>query len=228
MTRPVVRTVTAVSAAASLLLSGCAVLQVRTAERDSGPLAVGVQEEPGEPTEEPTGPTVPEGMEMKSHNLGAECPVNVSFAIGPDWFDGSSSPAFIVYSRGTSLTDSDTIIISCNEAFDDSPKAVVDGKKQYQFSEQGSTVNAERTGSIASGYFWTYQAVLGEDEIFAINQEPTVMYGATLGYQTNGRLVNISVEMRALQTDEAAAEDFKKMLPTLTVDGEPVPSPTFK
>ena len=223
------RAVVAGSAAATLLLSGCSVLQIRTAERESGPIRVAVEQEAGEePTDDPTGPTIPEGMEIKRLNLGAECPVDVSFALGSDWYEGSSTPAFVVFSRGSSITDSDTIIVSCNEAFDDSPKAVIDAKKQYSFSEQGSTVTAERTGSIGSGYFWSFQGVLGESEIFAINQQPTIMYGARIGYQTNGRLVDIAVEMRALQSDEAAAEDFQQMLPTLQLDGETVPSPTFK
>lgn len=223
------RAVVAGSTAATLLLSGCSVLQIRTAERESGPIRVAVEREAGEdPTTVPTGPTIPEGMETKRLNLGADCPVDVSFALGSDWYEGSSTPAFVVFSRGTSLTDSDTIIVSCNEAFDDSPKAVIDAKKQYSFSEQGSTVTAERTGSIASGYYWTFQGVLGESEIFAINQQPTAMYGARIGYQTNGRLVDVAVEMRALQSNEAAAEDFKQMMPTIQIDGIPVPSPTFK
>lgn len=223
------RAVIAGSAAATLLLSGCSVLQIRTAERESGPIRVGVEQQAGEdPTGEPTEPTVPEGMETKLLNLGAECPVDLSFALGPDWFEGSGSPAFVVFTRGSSLTDSDAIIVSCSEAFNESPQAVVDGKRQYTFSEQGSTVTAERTGNIGSGYYWTFQGVLGKTEIFAINQEPTVMYGARIGYQTNGRLVDIGIEMRALQSDEAAAEDFKKMLPTLQIDGESVPTPTFK
>ncbi len=54
------------------------------------------------------------------------------------------------------------------------------------------------------------------------------MYGARIGYQTNGRLVDVAVEMRALQSNEAAAEDFKQMMPTIQIDGVPVPSPTFK
>ena len=223
------RAVVAGSAAATLLLSGCSVLQIRTAERESGPIRVGVEQQAGEdPTADPTEPTIPEGMEIKRLNLGAECPVDLSFALGSDWFEGSGSPAFVVFTRGTSITDSDAIIVSCSEAFNDSPQGIVDSKKQYSFSEQGSTVMSERTGTIGSGYFWTFQGVLGKSEIFAINQEPTVMYGARIGYQTNGRLVDIGIEMRALQSNEAAAEDFKKMLPTLRIDGEPVPSPTFK
>ena len=70
--------------------------------------------------------------------------------------------------------------------------------------------------------------MLGPTEIFAINQKSTVMYGVLIGYKTNGRLVEIDVDMRALESDTEAAEEFKKMLPTITIDGEKVPTPRFK
>ncbi|MDK8433998.1 MULTISPECIES: hypothetical protein [unclassified Brevibacterium] len=210
-------------------LSGCSALQIHTAEKDAAPVRVAVQDQPGsEPTAEPTKGGVPEGMTVETINLGAACPVEIGFALGGDWTAGSSSEQFHVYSRGTSVTESDMIIISCNEAYDDSAQAVVDGKKNYAFSEKDSQVQAERMGTITAGTFWSYQGVLGPTEILSINQRPTAMYGTQLGYKVNGRLVNISIEMRALETNTKATEEFKQMLPTLEVEGERVPTPQFK
>lgn len=210
-------------------LSGCSALQIHTAEKDSAPVRVAVQDHPGtEPSADPTEDGVPEGMTMETVNLGATCPVELGFALGGDWTAGSSSEQFHAYSRGTSVTESDMIIVTCNEAYDDSAQAVVDAKKNYAFSEKDSQVQAERMGTITAGTFWSYQGVLGPTEILAIGQKPTVAYGTQLGYTVNGRLVNISIEMRSLETNTAAAEDFKQMLPTLEIEGERVPSPQFK
>ncbi len=226
------RTPVALSAAVAalgLLLSGCSALHIRTAEQDSGPLRVAVEESPGEDIRpEPTDGAIPAGMSRSSFHLGAECPVTVSFAVGPDWIPSSSTDAFHVLSRGETISSSDVITVNCSQAFDDSPRAVVDSQKKYSFSEQGSAVTAERTGSLEAGSYWTYQGVLGPDEIFAINTRPTVIYGARVGYQTNGRLVDIAVEMRALESDPEAAEDFKQMLPTVTIDGNILDTPTFR
>ncbi|RBP67081.1 hypothetical protein DFO66_102134 [Brevibacterium sanguinis] len=225
------RTLTAVGAAAALglVLSGCSALHIRTAERDSGPVRVAVQETAGEdPTPEPTDGGIPEGMSRSTFNLGAECPVTVSFAVGSDWTQASTTDSFHVLSRGDSIAQGDVIIVNCSQAFDDSPQAVVDSQKKYSFSEQGSMVQAEHSGTIDAGSYWTYQGVLGPTEIFAIDQKSTVMYGARIGYQTNGRLVDIGVEMRALETDVEAAEDFKAMLPTIEIDGNGLETPTFR
>ena len=92
-------------------------------------------------------------------------------------------------------------------------------------SVRPSSVLAQRSGSLAAGSYWSYQGLLGPTEIFAINQKSTVMYGVLIGYKTNGRLVEIKIDMRALESDTEAAEEFKKMLPTITVDGIDVSGP---
>lgn len=213
----------------SLALSGCSALQIRTAERDSGPVRVAVQKKAGEnPTTAPPDDGIPDGMKKVSVNLGAECPVDVSLAMTDDWLEGSATDDFRTYSRGTSIADSDVILITCSKGYDESPQSIVDVRKKYTFSEQGSSVVSQRTGTLAAGYYWSFQGVLGSKEIFAINQKPTVMYGDRIGYKTNGRLVEISVEMRALETNTDAAEQFKKMLPTVTLDDEKIPAPRFK
>ncbi|WP_350269903.1 hypothetical protein AAFP32_15480 [Brevibacterium sp. CBA3109] len=223
------RTVVTGAALLSLALSGCSALQIRTAERDSGPVSVAVHEKAGEnPTTPPPDDGIPDGMKEVSVNLGAECPVDVSVAMTDDWSEASASEEFHSFSRGTSIADNDTILITCTKGYDESPQSIVDAKKKYTFSEPDSSVISQRTGSLAAGSYWSFQGVLGPTEIFAINQEPTVMYGARIGYKTNGRLVDIGVEMRALESDTEAAEEFKKMLPTVTIDDELVPAPRFK
>lgn len=224
-----VRTVVAGAALLSLVLSGCSALQIRTAERDSGPVRVAVEKNAGEdPTTTPPDDGIPDGMKKVTVNLGAECPVDVSVAMTDDWSEGSANDDFHSFSRGATVTESDMILINCSKGYDASPQAVVDAKKKFAFSEPESTVTTQRTGSLAAGSYWTYQGVLGPKEIFAINKEPTVMYGARIGYKTNGRVVDIGVEMRALESDTDAAEEFKQMLPTVTIDDEKVPAPRFK
>lgn len=224
-----VRTVAAGAAVLGLVLSGCSALQIRTAERDSGPLHVAVEEKAGEnPTTAPPDDGIPEGMKEVSVNLGAECPVDVSLAMTDDWTEGSVTDDFHSFSRGTSMADSDMTLITCTKGYDETPQSLVDSRKKYTFSEKDSSVLAQRSGSLAAGSYWSYQGLLGPTEIFAINQKSTVMYGVLIGYKTNGRLVEIKIDMRALESDTEAAEEFKKMLPTITVDGEKVPTPRFK
>lgn len=211
-----------------LLLSGCSVLQVRTSDSSSGPLTVAVEDAPGAtPTTTPEN-TLPEGMEEVSLNLGETCPVTVRFAMGSGWTKSSSNDAFIVFSRGDTIADGDVIIVSCSEAFDDTPEEVVTSKKKYAFSKPKSGVLAERVGAFGAGYYWTFQGDLGPSEIFAIGQKPTAMFGADMGYTVNGRLVEINVEMRSLKTNTKAIGEFKTMLPTVSVDGAKVKTPAFK
>lgn len=224
-----VQTVVAGAALLGLALSGCSALQIRTAERDSGPVRVAVEKNAGEnPTTAAPDDGIPDSMKKVSVNLGAECPVDVSIAMTDDWSEGSASDEFHSFSRGATLTDSDMILINCSKGYDESPQSVVDAKKKYTFSEPKSSVTTQRTGSLTAGSYWTFQGELGPKEIFAINKKPTVMYGARIGYKTNGRVVDIGVEMRALKSNTDAAEEFKQMLPTVTIDDEKVPAPRFK
>ncbi|GAA1548290.1 hypothetical protein [Brevibacterium picturae] len=224
-----VRTVVAGAALLGLVLSGCSALQIRTAERDSGPVRVAVQDKAGEsPTTAPPDAGIPDGMKEVSVNLGAECPVDISLAMADGWSEGSATDGFHSFSRGTSVAENDVVLITCSQAYDESPQSVVEAKKKFSFSEKGSSVVSERTGGLAAGYYWSFQGLLGPSEIFAIDQKPTFMYGARIGYRTNGRLVEIGVEMRALESDTAAAKEFEKMLPTVTIDDEKVPAPRFK
>lgn len=213
----------------ALLLSGCSVLQIHTTDKSSGPLTVAVQDEPGDPT--PTkspGTALPEGMEEVSLNLGETCPVTLRFAMGSGWTKSSSNDAFIVFSRGGSIAEDDTIIVSCSDAYYDTAEDVVTSKKKYAFSKPKSGVLAERVGAFGAGDHWTFQGDLGPSEIFAIGQKPTAMFGADMGYNVNGRLLEIDVEMRALKTKATTIDEYKKMLPTVSVDGAKVQTPTFK
>ena len=111
-----VRTVAAGAALLGLVLSGCSALQIRTAERDSGPLRVAVEEKAGEnPTTAPPEDGIPDGMKEVSVNLGAECPVDVSLAMTDDWTESSVTDEFHSFSRGTSMADSDMTLITCTQ-----------------------------------------------------------------------------------------------------------------
>ncbi|WP_231939573.1 hypothetical protein [Brevibacterium siliguriense] len=216
--------------ALTLLLSGCSVFQIRTEDKADGPVRIGVQETAGpEPTGKPTEAGIPEGMSKTSVTFGDSCPVELSFALGDDWRDNSGSNAeFHVFNHGEDASRGDIILVNCTDEYGDSAQEVIDQKRRYNFSEQDSQVIAEQTGSLAAGEFWSYQGELGPTEILALNGEPTSAFGVQAGYKINGRLVNISIEMRTLKTNTEVAEDFKKMLPTVTIDGERVPAPSFR
>ncbi|MGC2939635.1 MULTISPECIES: hypothetical protein [unclassified Brevibacterium] len=215
--------------ALTILLSGCSVFQIRTEDKSAGPVRVGVQETAGpEPTGKPTEAGVPEGMSRTSVSFGDSCPVDLSFALGDEWTESSgSTEQFHFFSRGDGSTRSDVILVNCTDEYGDSAQEVVDKKRRFNFSKQDSQVLAEQTGSLAAGEFWSYQAELGPTEILALDSEPTYAFGVQTGYKINGRLVNLSIEMRTLKDNTESAEDYKKMLPTVTIDGEKVPSPSF-
>lgn len=225
------RSLAAGSLAIGFLLSGCSALQIRAEDRDSGPVRVAVKQHAGgdpTPTGDPAEAGIPDEMTKRTLNLGEKCPVTVSFAAADDWTEAGTDDAFKVFSRGASVTDNDAILVSCSEAFDTDAEAVVDSKREYRFSEKGSEVLAEKTGTLGAGAYWSFQGVLGPDEIYALNREPTVMYGVQAGYKINGRLVNIFIEMRSLESKPEVAEEFRQMLPTVTIGGEQVPAPTFR
>ena len=216
--------------AAIVLLSGCSVLQIRTEDKEAGPARIAVEKTAGaQPTADPTDAGIPEGMTKKTISFGDSCPVDVSFALGEDWTEGGGSTnKFHVFTRGTDSTDSDVVLASCSDEYGSSAQEVVDAKRRYNFSEQDSQVLSERTGSLDAGEYWSFQGELGPTEILAINSEPTLMYGVQTGYKINGRLVNLSIEMRALRTHAKAAEELEKMLTTVTIDGQRVPAPNFR
>lgn len=213
-----------------MLLSGCSVLQIRTEDKTAGPVRVGVEKTPGpEPTGEPTDGGIPEGMTKKTVDLGDTCSVNVSFALGEDWqHSAGSTDSFQMYVRGTSSTDSDTILVNCTDEYGDSAQEVINSKRKFSFAKQDSQILSERMGPLDAGEYWSYQAELGPTEILAIGGKPTLAYGVQTGYKINGRLVNLSVEMRTLKENTKAAEEFKKILPTVTINGQKVPAPSFR
>ncbi|WP_228278284.1 DcrB/PsbP domain-containing protein [Brevibacterium limosum] len=216
--------------ALTVLLSGCSVFQIRTEDKSAGPVRIGVQETAGpEPTGKPTEAGIPEGMEKTSVTFGDSCPVELSFALGDDWTDSTgSTDQFHVFSRGDDSVRSDIILVNCTDEYGDSAQEVVDQKRRFNFSKQDSQVLAEQTGSLAAGEFWSYQGVLGPTEILALDSQPTYAFGVQTGYKINGRLVNLSIEMRTLKDNAATEKDYEKMLPTVTIDGEKVPAPSFQ
>lgn len=213
-----------------MVLSGCSALQIRTEKSGSGPMDIAVKDHAGgEPTPQETGEAIPAGMTEKVLSFGNECPVTVSLAIGEDWFEGSSSEGDLQgFDRGRSATDMDSVNVSCIPAYDNTAQAVVDAKKKYTFTQQGSTIKAEHTGTINAGAYWTYQGIFGSGESFAVNGKPTWVYGARAGYQAEGRMLEIGVQMLAFETDTETSEEYKKMLPTVKINGEKLVPPTFK
>src|SRR5699024_3785762 len=142
-----------------VFLSGCSVLQIRTKDKEAGPARIAVDETAGaQPTPDPTDAGTPEGMTKTAISFGDGCPVDVSFALGEDWTEGSGSTSmFHVFTRGTDSTDADVVLASCSDEYGSSAQEVVDAKRRYNFSEQDSQVLSERTGSLDAGEYWSFQ-----------------------------------------------------------------------
>src|SRR5699024_1604080 len=86
------------AAALRLLLGWCWALRVRRSEAAaSKPAQVGISDEKSTASPSPTGVTIPEGMTETTVELGAECPVEVSLALGPDWADGSGYEGYRLF-----------------------------------------------------------------------------------------------------------------------------------
>src|SRR5699024_6934442 len=110
-----------------VFLSGCSVLQIRTEDKEAGPARLaGERTASAQPPPDPTDAGSPGGRTTKATSFGAGRPVDVGFALGEDWTEGSGSTSkFHVFTRGTDSTDSDVVLASCSDEYGSSAREVV-------------------------------------------------------------------------------------------------------
>ncbi|WP_166971222.1 hypothetical protein [Brevibacterium atlanticum] len=211
--------------AASLVLGGCSALRVSSSdEAGSKPAGVGISDGSASQSPSPTGPIIPEGMIETTVDLGSACPVDVSLAISADWSDGEGYDGYRLYE-----TDTDAIVtVNCLDEDDASVQELMDKAREQMFSTSGSTKVGEASGSLDGGEYWTVYGTLAPEDMRAVEDEETAMFGVVAGISVDGRLFKVSVDMLAPADDEKAVEEFRQMLPTVRLDDQELKVPDLR
>lgn len=209
----------------SLLLAGCSALRVSSSdEAGAKPADVGISD--GSPKSSPTstGATIPDGMTETTVHLGSSCPVEVSLAMGPDWSEGSGYDGYRLYETDTAAI----VTVNCFDDDDDSAKELVDKARERMFSTSGSAKVSEASGTLDGGEYWTVHGTLAPEDMRAVDQEDSVIYGVVAGISVDGRLFKVTVDMLAQADDTTADDEFRKMLPTVRLGGQDLKSPELR
>lgn len=220
MTRPLV----AVTLALGLTLSGCSAFRVTSSE-DAGskPANVGIGDGQS-PSPTGTGPTIPDGMSETTVDLGGQCPVEVSLALGADWADGSGYDGYRLYEAESGAI----ITVNCIDDDESSPQELVDKARERMFSTSGSSMTSESTGSLSGGEYWVFHGALAPDDMRAVDKEDSVMFGAVAGISVDGRLFKVSVDMLAQADDTEAQDQFRQILPTVRFGDQVLKAPDLR
>lgn len=220
MNRPLV----AVTLALGLTLSGCSAFRVSSTE-DAGskPANVGIGDGQS-PSPTATGPTIPDGMSETTVDLGGQCPVEVSLALGADWADGSGYDGYRLYEAESGAI----ITVNCIDDDESSPQELVDKARERMFSTSGSSMTSESTGSLSGGEYWVFHGALAPDDMRAVDKEDSVMFGAVAGISVDGRLFKVSVDMLAQADDTEAQDQFRQILPTVRLDNQVLKAPDLR
>lgn len=218
------RSLVAVVLALGLTLSGCSAFRVSSSEEaGSKPANVGIGDGQS-PSPTPTGPTIPEGMNETTVDLGGQCPVEVSLALSADWADGSGYDGYRLYEA-----DSGAIItVNCLDDDESSPQELVDQARERMFSTSGSSLGSESTGSLNGGEYWVFHGTLAPDDMHAVDKEDSVIFGAVAGVSVDGRLFKVSVDMLAQADDTESQDQFRQMLPTVRFDDQELKAPDLR
>ncbi|UVI37548.1 hypothetical protein [Brevibacterium spongiae] len=210
--------------ALAMMLSGCSALKVTSSEEaGSKPAQVGIDDGSSTASATPTQAQIPDGMAETPVELGDECPVDVSLAMGPEWMDESGYDGYRLFS-----SDTDAIItVNCFEDDESSAKDLIDKARERMFSTSGSTKVSDATGALEGGEYWTVHGRLSGDDMRAVNKQESVFFGVVAGVSVDGTLFKVSVDMLAPADDAKAAEEFRQMLPTVRLDDEELKAPTF-
>ena len=218
------RSLVAVALVLGLTLSGCSAFRVSSSdEAGAKPASVGVGDGQS-PSPTPTGPTIPEGMNETTVDLGGQCPVEVSLALSADWADGSGYDGYRLYEA-----DSGAIItVNCLDDDESSPQELVDQARERMFSTSGSSLGSESTGSLNGGEYWVFHGTLAPDDMRAVDKEDSVIFGAVAGVSVDGRLFKVSVDMLAQADDTESQDQFRQMLPTVRFDDQELKAPDLR
>lgn len=206
-----------------LCLTGCSALKVDTAEGDSQPVSVGIDDgSEAQTPQKSAAPAIPAGMTEVSVDLGPECPIEVQLAMSGGWNDDLGYDSYQLYSRDNGAI----ITVNCYED-DGTGREIVDAARERTFPESGSNLMDETTGTVRGGSYWTFHGLLDGQEMRAIDETESVIYGAVAGISDNGRVYKVSVEMVTVADDQATAGLYVQMLPTVSVDDQVLESPTL-
>lgn len=207
-----------------LSLTGCSALRVSTAEGDSRPVSVGIDDgSEGETPQETDAPAIPAGMTQVRVDLGPECPIKVQMAMDGEWNDDLAYDSYQLYSRDHGAI----ITVNCYEAGDDTAQSIIDTAQEQTFGESRSSVLEETSGTVTGGVYWTVHGLLARQEIRAIDETESVLFGAIAGISVDGRLYKVSVEMVTVTSDQATADLYAQMLPTVSFAGQVLDSPAL-
>lgn len=204
----------------SLLTAGCSAFTVSTSEGDSAPVKVGVGSKQGQ-TPSAAAPTVPPGMDEVAVDIGPTCPTSISVAIDDEWNQPIGYDGYRLYER----TNGALMTVNCYENDDVTPSDIVDEGTGTIFASSGSTLRSSSSGTLPGGEYMTFTGTIGADDVRAIESTESSIFGAVAGVQVEGRLFKITVEMVVKSDDQATADVFAQMLPTLQIGGAALTPP---
>lgn len=207
-----------------LCATGCSALKIGTSEGESQPVSVGIDDGSGKETaSESQAPEVPVGMTRETVDLGSDCPHQVQLAMDGTWNGGLGYEGYRLYSH----EDGAIITVNCYEADDETAKSIVDTAQKQTLGEPGSRLLEETSATLPGGDYWSFHGILAPEEVRAIDNTESVIYGVVAGIADNGRLFKVSVEMVTRTSDTETAGVFAQMLPTVRIAGQELESPTL-
>ncbi|MDN6529891.1 MAG: hypothetical protein L0K67_12585 [Brevibacterium sp.] len=207
-----------------LFLSGCSALRISTDEGESRPVSVGIDDgSQAETPREPDDPALPSGMAQVTVDLGPECPIEVQLAMGGGCNDDLPNDRYQLYSRHNGAI----ITVNCYEDGDETAQSIVETAQEQTFGESRSSILEEKSGTVTGGVYWSFHGLLAPQEIRAIDETKSVLYGAVAGIADNGRVYKVSVEMVTVASDQATADLYAQMLPTVSFAGQVLESPAL-
>lgn len=214
------------AASAAVMLTGCGLVGVRVATGDGGPVRISAQTTQGpEPVvEETEGPST-EGMEQLSLSLGSSCPARVSLYAPEDWTGSTSGGSYYGMPVDAGI-DAAGVSVYCTTSFGDSAAEGVDSSRSYQFSDRDTEIVVEKTSPAGEGYYWAYQAELGEEEPL-YKGEPTTVMGVIAHYPVSGQLYQVNVTFSFASDDQQTREYAAASLSHLTVEGASIAAPAW-
>ncbi|GAA2003833.1 hypothetical protein [Brevibacterium samyangense] len=216
------------SAAAVVLgLTGCGLVNARTADGGGGPMTVGWQPTAGPPPATPTEDPAPEGYRAETVSFGGGCPLTVDLLV-PESYEALKPYSDSNRSFGhPDETDgsSKAIELYCSEAYADTASESVQAKEKYGW-ESSSTVRAQRKANLGPGYYWAYQIDLADTEIYA-GLEPTSAFCINYALGAEGKLWDLEYCAFHYTADTESQHELATAAAHVSVDGHPIVAPEW-
>lgn len=207
-----------------LCTTGCSAVKIGTSESESQPVSVGIDDGSGQETaRESQTPDVPVGMTQVTVDLGPDCPLRVQLAMDGSWNGDIGYDSYRLFSHENGAI----ITVNCYDADDETAQSIVDKAQEQTLGEPGSSLLEEKSATLPVGDYWSFHGILAPEEVRAIDDTESVIYGVVAGIADNGRLFKVSVEMVTLSSDTDTAGVFAQMLPTVRIAGQELESPAL-